>query len=163
MTLDHVTGLWVMSLETPVVTLFFLHTGKLFIIGAALGKHKKREWERAGIMLLMIETADKSIGVGVGVGIGVGAGKKAYSTCANWGIVLYPVQNITANLHFTNTFRSASEDKWKAGSLRGNIKMQVILASNWPDIVYLFPHHAVYVKIYWTFIGLFIFSASEHC
>lgn len=62
--------------------------------------------------------------------------------------MLYPVQNITANLHFTNTFRSASEDKWKAGSLRGNIKMQVILASNWPDIVYLFPHHAVYVKIY---------------
>lgn len=34
-----------MSLETLVVTLFFLHTGKLFIIGAALGKHKK---ERAG-------------------------------------------------------------------------------------------------------------------
>lgn len=57
-----------MSLETPVVTLFFLHTGKLFIIGAALGKHKKRERERGGIMLLMIETADKSIGVGAGGG-----------------------------------------------------------------------------------------------
>lgn len=56
-----------MSLETPVVTLFFLHTGKLFIIGAALGKHKKREWERGGIMLLMIETADTSIGAGAGL------------------------------------------------------------------------------------------------
>lgn len=64
-----------MSLETSVVTLFFLHAGKLFIIGAALGKHKKREWERGGIMLLMIETADKSIGVGAG------GGKKA---CSVW-------------------------------------------------------------------------------
>lgn len=66
-----------MSPETLVVTLFFLHTGKLFIIGAALGKHKKSERERGGIMLLMIETADKSIGVGVGAGAGVGKKKLA--------------------------------------------------------------------------------------
>ena len=71
-----------MSLETPVVTLFFLHTSKLFIIGAALGKHKKREQERGGIMLLMIETADKSIGVGAE------GGKKSCSLWAGWGIVL---------------------------------------------------------------------------
>lgn len=88
-----------MSLETPVVTLFFLHTGKLFIIGAALGKHNKREWERGGIMLLMIETADESTGFGVGAG--TGAGKKACSVRASWGIVLYPSHNITAKVHFT--------------------------------------------------------------
>lgn len=99
MTLDHVTGLWVMSLETPVVTLFFLHTGKLFIIGAALGKHNKREWERGGIMLLMIETADESVGLGVGAGIG--AGRKACSVHTSWGIVLYPSYNITAKVYFT--------------------------------------------------------------
>ena len=88
-----------MSLETPVVTLFFLHTRKLFIIGAALGKHNKREWERGGIMLLMIETADESTGLGVGAG--TGAGKKACSVRASWGIVLYPSHNITAKVHFT--------------------------------------------------------------
>lgn len=78
-----------MSLETPVVTLFFLHTGKLFIIGAALGKHNKREWERGGIMLLMIETADESTGLGVGAG--TGAGKKGLQCTCQLGHCVIPI------------------------------------------------------------------------
>lgn len=47
-------------------------------------------------MLLMIETADKSIGVGAGVG------KKDCSMGAGSGIALDPLQNTISKVHFNN-------------------------------------------------------------